>query len=312
MSNTFIKAEKVAAQSLAVLARDVVLPGLVTRESGSDFTGAKNDTVTTRVPAYVEARSRVMRSGTTITVDDLDETSVDVKLDTHVYKAVGITDEEMTLDIANFGEQVSAPVMGSVVRKVEAVLATAMDGATYSTVLNINESDPYATIIKARTALNKVGVPTSDRFLAVGADVEEYLLLSNRISNVDTSGSDAALREAVIGRIGGFLAVSVPGLQPDTFIAAHKSAFVLASQAPVIPDGAGWGASASAGGFALRTLKDYDMTNVRDRYLADVFIGAGVVKDRGTLDGNGVFTPSEDGTAPPILVRAVKATLSGS
>lgn len=312
MSSTYIKAEKVAAQSLAVLARDVVLPGLVTRMSGTDFVGAKNDTVTARVPAYAVARERVMRSATTITVDDLDETSVDVKLDTHVYKAVGITDEEMTLDIVNFGEQVTAPVLGSIVRKVESKLVSVMDAAAYATVLNIDESDPYLTVLKARTALNKAACPTTDRFLAVGADVEEYILASDRMARVDYSGSDSALRDAVIGRIGGFLAVSVPGLAPDTFIAGHRSAFVLGAQAPAIPDGAGWGASASAGGFALRTLKDYDMTNVRDRYLADVFMGVGTTKDSGTLDGSGLFTPDETGAATPILVRAVKATLSGS
>ena len=37
----------------------------------------------------------------TFVIDDLTETSVDVKLDTHVYKAIGVSDEEMTLDIVN-------------------------------------------------------------------------------------------------------------------------------------------------------------------------------------------------------------------
>src|SRR5690349_12712841 len=97
---------------LGVLERDSVLAQFTWRDLQADrFKGAKNDTVTLKVPAYTTARTRTMRSTTAIILDDLTETSVDVKLDTHVYKALRVTDEEMTLDIVNFGEQVTAPAM---------------------------------------------------------------------------------------------------------------------------------------------------------------------------------------------------------
>lgn len=310
MANTIIKAEQVVSTDLAVLDREVVLPGLVWRDAAGDFRGAKNDTKSIRVPAFVTSRKRTMRSGTTITVDEFDETKVDVTLDQHIYKALGVTDENMTLDVVSFVDQVQRPAIGAVVRGVEDELATEMTDATYETELAIDEEDPYLTLVDARTALNDGRVPMTGRFLAVGSSVEAAILKSDRLSKFDQSGSDSALRDASIGRIAGFTAVSVPGLDPAVAIAAHRTAFVLSMQAPLVPDGASWGASASANGMALRVLKDYDVSTVTDRLLTDVFVGTATVKDHGALNENGVFTPDADETA--ILVRAVKLSLATS
>lgn len=316
MANTFVKAEQVVRQMLGVLERDTVLAQFVTRNPGQlDFRGAANDTISLRVPAYTTARTRVMRASTAIVVDDLDETKVDVTLDTHVYKAIGVTDEEMTLDILDFGAQVTAPAMGAVVRQVDDALAVEMSDADYETVLDFDESDPYSTVIDARKALNLASVPFSNRFLAVGANLEALILKSPQLRAVDQSGSSDALREATIGRIGGFTAVSAIGLDPDVAVAGHMSAFILALVAPVVPMGAAWGQTQQFGGMSLRVLRDYDPTNAagpRDRLLTDTFMGTSTVADRGTVDADGKFQPSVDGTATPIVVRAVKISATGS
>lgn len=316
MAVTTIKAEQVIRQMLGVLERDTVLANLVWRGiPDSAFKGAKDDTVSLRVPAYTSARTRVMRSGTPITIDDLDETKVDVTLDTHVYKAIGVSDEELTLDIVDFGEQVTAPAMASIVRKVDDTLAQEMDLAAPEVWVDFDESDPWVGLIDARIALNNANVPPSDRFLALGSNIEAALLKSDRLSHVQLSGSAEALREATIGRIAGFTAVSVPGLNPDVAIAAHRTAFVLSLVAPIVPQGAAWGTTQSFRGMSLRVLRDYDPTGSSgpvDRLLTDTFMGTGTVADRGTVDSDGRFVPSDDGTDDPILVRAVKLTLGGS
>lgn len=315
MANEFVKAEQVAAQMLGVLERELVLAGLVWRDAVPSFRGAKNDTVSIRVPAYTTARTRVMRSGTAIVVDDLAETKVDVTLDTHVYKAIGVSDEEMTLDIVDFGQQITAPAMNAVVRKVEDAMATELGAADPEVTVDLDEDDPYLGLVDARIALNDAGVPASQRFLAVGSSVEAAILKSDRLSKFDQSGSDSALREATIGRIAGFTAVSAPGLDPDVAIASHRTAFVLALVAPVVPQGAAWGETRSYKGMSLRVLRDYDPTGSNgpvDRLLTDTFMGTGIVRDRGTIDANGKFQPTEDGDDDPILVRAVKLELSGS
>jgi len=316
VANSFIKAEQVISQMLGVLERDTVLAGLVWRDPVPSFVGAKGDTVSIRLPSYTSARTRAMRSNTALTIDELDETKVDITLDTHVYKAIGVTDEEMTLDIVDFGQQVTSPAMSSVVRKVDDALAAEMSDATYQHTVAATEDDPYTAIIEARIALNNANVPASNRFLAVGSNVELALLTSDRLSKVDTAGNSDALREAVIGRIGGFTAVSVPGLDPDIAVAGHRTAFVLSLVAPTVPAGASWGERRSYQGMSLRVLRDYDPTPAgggppKDRLLTDTFMGTATTKDRGTIDGDGRFVPTEDGDDSAILVRAVKIDLGG-
>lgn len=100
----FIKATRVVSTALGLLVRELSLPQTVWRDAAGDFRGAKDDTISIRVHAYAPARKRALRSGAGRTKDTLHERKVDVTLDTDVYKDVGITDEELTLDIANFGQ----------------------------------------------------------------------------------------------------------------------------------------------------------------------------------------------------------------
>jgi hypothetical protein len=307
MANAFLKAEQVVRQALGVLEREIVLPTMVWRDAGGNFAGAKGDTISLRVPAYTQARTRVLRGGTPITVDDLGETKVDVTLDTDVYKAVGISDEELTLDIMEFGEQVTRPVVGSVARGVEDAVAAEMSGATYEVTLEVDNTDPYDTLIDARKALNDARVPMSDRGLVVGSSIEARILKSDHLSHADQAGSDTAFREAVIGRIAGFTAISAQGLAPDEGYAFHRSAYVLSMQAPIVPEGATWGESTAFAGLSMRLLRDYDFMNVRDRLLADVFIGTNHVKDAGYFNADGQFQPFTDAIGDPVTITTSAA-----
>lgn len=299
MANNFLKAEQVIRQALGMLKREVVLPNLVTRHAGTDFAGAKNDTISIRVPAYTTSRTRTLRGGRPITVDSLGETKVDLTLDTDVYKAVAITDEELSLDIKDFGEQVTSPVVEAVARGVEDALVAKMVAATYAVTIEVDNTDPYASFVDARKALNDARVPKAGRAVAVGSSIEARLLKSEKFSRVDQSGTDDALREARIGRIAGFDIYNPDGLAPDVGFAFHKSAFALATMAPQVPDGAAWGTTESYAGLAMRVLRDYDFMNVQDRLLADMFVGAATVLDNGYLDANGQFQPSTDDADAP-------------
>jgi hypothetical protein len=312
VANTFIKAEKVVRTALGMLEREITLPALVWRDAGGSFIGSKDDTITLRVPAYATARTRVLRGGRPITVDSLDETKVDITLDTDVYKAVAITDEELTLDIVDFGTQVLTPIVHAVARGVEESLAATMSGATYDLHVTAEEADPYLGIVDARIMLNKANVPVGNRFLAVGSDIEAAILKSDRLSKFDGAGQVAvtALTEAMIGRMAGFTVVSHPALDPDEAIAAHQTAFVLSMQSPTVPDGVTWGTSQSWAGLSMRAIRDYDFINVQDRLLADVFVGSNTVLDRGTLDDGGRFVPSASGSDSPLFVRAVHLTMT--
>ena len=292
MANAFLKAEKIANFSLGVLEREIVLPALVWRDAGGSFRGAAGDTISIRVPARTTARTRTLRQSRgavgsqasegqgIITMDELTETKVDVTLDTAPYSAVPITDEDLTLDIVDFGAQVAEPQVRAVAEAVENAVAAEMTGADYATTITMSTTDPFDSIVDARVALNKQNVPMSERRLVVGADFEGLLLKSDELHQVDKAGSDSALRDAAIGRIAGFNDVVVSNALPSNVgFAFHRTAYVLSMQAPAVPEGATYGASRSAFGLAMRWIRDYDFRNVQDRSLFDTYIGTNHVAD---------------------------------
>ena len=318
MANTYIKATSIAAQALGLLEREIILPGLVWRDAGGSFAHAAGDTISIRVPARTTARTRTLRGargaaseGTgIITMDDLTETKVDVTLDTDVYNAVPITDEELTLDITDFGAQILQPQVRAVAEGVENALVAEMTGAAFPAghTLTLDTTEPYNTVVDARVALNKANVPMSERYLVVGSDMEGVFLKSEHLNRVDQSGTDSALRDATIGRLAGFNAVVVSNALPaDEAYAFHRSAFVLSMVAPNVPDGASFGARRSAYGMGMRWIRDYDFRNVQDRSLLDAYIGTNIVADGpvGDLDGSGSGTDTG-----PTFVRAVKITMA--
>lgn len=288
MANTFIKGTRVVGQALGLLEREIVLPALVWRDAGGSYQGAAGDTISLRVPARTQARTRTLR-GTRptasegngiITLDDLTETKVDVTLDTAVYSAVPITDEELSLDISDFGVQIAEPQVRAVAEGVENAVAAEMTGAAYMTSITLDTVNPYDSVVDARIALNKANVPMTDRFLVVGADMEGIFLKSDELHQADKAGSDSALRDATIGRLAGFSRVVVSNALPSNVgFAFHRTAYVIGMRAPAVPDGATYGSSRSAFGLAMRWIRDYDFRNVQDRSLFDTYIGTNIVAD---------------------------------
>ena len=301
-ANTFQNATRIARTALGTLDLELVLGSTVWRNAEAEFTGGSGYTVNVRVPAKLSATDykdgdgdAFAEHGTALTKAAITEGVVAVTLSSMPYHLAPLTDEDLTLNIDAFESRVLVPQAVAVAEKVESILATAMDAATYATTLNMDETDPWATIVAARKALNAAKVPASDRFLAVGTDIEADILSDpDLLRRVDASGTDSTLREGMIGRLGGFAVVPTAALPADTAIAYHRSAFVLACRAPVVPQGAAAGAAIAQGGYGLRWIRDYDPDYAQDRSFVSTFCGTAVVTDSSSL------------------VRAVKITSSGS
>jgi len=296
-ANTFLKPDVIASTALGLLERELVLGNLVWSDGAFDFAGAKNDTVTIRIPAQLTAREYDWRNDRSaeIVLDNLAEDSISVTLNKDIYSAVSVTDEELTLDIKDFGSQVLSPQVKAVATAIDTGVASMIEGATYATTAAMDPADPYFGIIDARAALNKANVDVGGRKLLIGSDVETALLKSNRISNVANSGSDSALRDATVGRLAGFDLVVSNAIAPGAAYAFVSSAFVLATRAPAIPQGASFGASQSYNGLSMRWIKDYDSARLRDRSIVNIYAGYNVMTDK-------VASAKK-------LVRAVKLTL---
>src|SRR5690242_8686946 len=125
MSSTFLKPTVIVNTALGLLVQSVKLPQLVWRDPvGDRYIGALNDTVSIRLPAFVTANERALRSGTARTKTSLFERKVDVTISNDIYVQTDLPDELLELDIADFGAQVLNPVVAGIGRKISKDLAT--------------------------------------------------------------------------------------------------------------------------------------------------------------------------------------------
>lgn len=291
----FLTPTRIVSAALGLLVRESSLPRTVWRDPVGDFAGALNDTISVRLPAYAPARTRVLRSGTSRTKDTLAERKVDLTLDVDVYKDVGITDEQMGLDIVDFGAQVLNPIAQGIVLKIQSTLAGEMQGATYARTIAFTYSSGNAwtdILLAAREYLNKAHVPMADRYVAVGAGIETEMLSTDLFVSAERSGSTNALEDAVIGRKAGFTIVSAPELGPNEAYAYHRSAYALSMKTPPLPVGV-WGDVISRDGFSMRVVRGFDLDTVEHRTIFDAWLGTAAVTDEGYFDADGVWVPSE-------------------
>jgi hypothetical protein len=315
VANSYLKAEKISATAIGLLQREIVLPALVWTNAAGSFKGAAGDTITMRVPARTQSRSRTLRGarGTAsegngiIQMDELTEHSVDVVLDEAIYSAIPTTDEELTLDISDFAAQILAPQVRAVAEGLENKVAAEMVNATYANTVEIPRAlktdetastvnwDVFRGLARVRKLMNQANIPQNDRIIVVGADMEEAFLNDphlNRYDQSGDSGSGSALRDAMLGRIAGFNQVIVSNAVPAGFgVAYHRSAFVLNLQAPAVPTGVPFGSSQSYQGLAMRYIRDYDFRNVQDRGLVDLYAGTNIIAD-GVVSEVQTLTPS--------------------
>jgi hypothetical protein len=320
VANKFLKPTVIARATVGLLYRELVVAKTLWTDAidPGEFTGAFNDTVTMRVPARRTARKRTLRAGTAIVTDASNEFGVPVKLDTDVYNGAPITDEELTLDITDFATQVLAPQVRAVVDGIEDEAVDVIENATYIAGMEIDPTDAeflvggktdwYLVAARAGKLLDKRNVSEDDRYLLVGADVKEQIITDDRFARFDAIGPEVtdALRRRAIGMIAGFMVVPTTSIDDDVAYAYHRTAFVLATRAPLVPRGATFGqvqqAGARAGaaqfygGISVRWLMDYDFTNTTDRSLVTAWVGTAEVGDP--------ITPTDPNSTSQ-LVRAV-------
>jgi hypothetical protein len=323
VSNTFLKPTVIANTAVGLLYRELVVARTVWTDAVNpgEFVGALDDTVTMRVPARRAARTRVLRAGTAIVNDTSVEFGVPVQLTTDIYNGAPITDEEFTLDIADFGGQILMPQIRAVAEGLETMVVDEIQDATYPAGMQINadatdlvvsgSTDWYLVAARARRLLNDKFVPKSQRTLLVSSSVEEDIITSDRFTRFDSMGADNvdALREGSIGRIAGFNVVPASELDDGQAFAYHRTAFVLAARAPKVPQGVNMGTTRGlaeaqgdvgyVGGISVRWIMDYDYTNTTDRSLVNTWAGTATVVDP-DAPSNPASTKS--------LMRAVKIT----
>ena len=307
MPNTYIKPEKYAALAVGALDRTTVLPQVFTRYDGGNFVGAEDDTVSFKLPGVTQARDYEWRTRTNpIVLDKIGRTKIAIKLDTHTYSAVPITDEELTLDLTSFASEILDPQLTAVIERLEGKVMAGLRAAPFK-VTNLaaaSADDPFKKALAFKKALDKQFTPKGNRKLLVGANVAEWILGSESLQRYDSAAATTAYREATLGRLAGFDIVESARLTDNEFFAVHPSALVLANVAPANPDGAVYSSRQTYKGFGVRVLKDYDPNFLRDRSVVSTFTGISSVNDEYLTDVNGLVL-DVDGN-PQITTKNVR------
>lgn len=287
MAHVFIKPTVVVDTAIKLLQREIILPRLVWLNGIGDFAGKYQDTITIRVPARTVAHRMNLRatgSGRDIVTEDLSENAIPVTLDHRSYHAVGLTDEELTLDIHDFAGQVLNRQIRAVAEDLENGLADTITGAPYGDNgmrVDTAQADLWDAIVDARRKLNDAFIDRSGRVLVVGSAVESAFLKNDGFNRYDSMGEspNSAIRDALIGDVAGLKVIVSDALPHGDAFMFHPTAFIMATRPPAAPRGASFTSAASAEGLAIRWLMDYDYSKTTDRSLVDTFVGYQAVED---------------------------------
>lgn len=350
VSNTFVQARDVVNIGLRLLEKELTIASLFFKTSGIDWSGRINDTVTVRVPQKLSAARKfgtgwrpnqnigptdgstpsssgdgawdaygqdAYGSRPAVRVDSVTETTTTLTIDEFIYKALGVTLEQLTLDIPSFAAQYLPQMVRVVADRIEEKCltqlanthwntgtggATATDyDLTYASTLTVDDAEGDAkAVIKGintlRRALTANFVPLEGRTLIVGTGVEDKLILSDKFQRYDSVGDANALRNATVGRILGNEVVVNASIDPDEMFLLSPQSYLLHTVTPRQPEGAVQSGVASGNGLSLMYVQQYDNLHMEDVVVSSLFAGTNPV-----LDG-----PVDSGTRT--MVRAAHAS----
>ena len=196
MANTFLTPEIVAKEALMVLQSNLVMADLVHRDYSDEFVGV-GDTISVRKPAKFTAKNFTGHTE----AQDITEGSVPVKMDRIRDVTVNVTAKQMTLDIADFSEQVITPAMQAIAQAVdEDLLAAGVEAAGYVKTGNASATD-LSDIADLAKNMDLKKVPVQNRRFVMHPTHKYRYALTDNLSKVSYAGDNATLRDALLGRV---------------------------------------------------------------------------------------------------------------
>ena len=300
--HTIIKAEQFTELGVAGLKSRAWLPPVFQMFPGERFKGALNDTLTFPTQRFTVAGEYEWRTRLQpVQLQRIGTTYATVKLDKHLVQAVPITNEQATMDIKSFGQEIVAPQVRAMIVEQNSQIMSALRAAPLArTDIDATSSDdPYSVAVAAHMALSRAGVPDQGRFWIVGDNVEEWLLRSEKLLD-PARGGNALAQDNVIGRIRGFNVITGSSLVgADEMYFGHKSGLLVANVAPEAPFNVPNSSRVSADGFSLMGTLTYSDAYQSSVSTLSTFMGVSSVNDELQLDEDGL--PVFDENGDPVL-----------
>lgn len=194
MPNTFLTVSKIAALAALDLRDAPSILNSMYRDETSNVTSTCGGTITIRKPNAAVAR-KLVKGGTTVK-DAIVESSMNLKIDEHLYVAREITSEELLMGIESFDSQIVKPAINELVAKAEQYILKKVGLAAGA----IDRSPKtWAELVSALKKLNKNKVPTGKRRGYISPEVEADLMLIDQFSNAASRGNSSTVDTGCIG-----------------------------------------------------------------------------------------------------------------
>lgn len=199
MANTFLTVQEIAREALIRLRENQVMARLVHTDYSNEFSN-RGDTITVRKPAVFTANEFT----SSISTQDVTESSVAVALNKIADVSVAVTSKQMTLNIEDFGSQILDGAMQAIAQKIDTDLHSLYVDIPYYFGTAGTTPDALTDLAGARKILQDNKVPATMRNLVMDTSAEAAFLALDAVVNAEKSGSTAALRDANLGRLMGF------------------------------------------------------------------------------------------------------------
>ena len=252
MANTFITIKNIARQTLPRLVENLVLPELAWSDFNDTFADL-GDTIQVKKPVELEAQDFTI--GSTVTDQDINAGSVDVKLDKIATVDVSINALEAAV---NWSEE---KFRREFIEPAAVALAQKINKAGIDQYINIpnligtagTTPSAMSDFSAARKFLNKAKAPMTDRYAVWDVEADAKFTELSNLFKVNESGWNETLREGQIGSIYGLQNFMTQAIEP------HE----LAGAGTVLVDGAATkGATALHVDGVTTALKPGDMFTI--------------------------------------------------
>jgi hypothetical protein len=202
MANALLTIDQITKEALVVLENSLTFTKGVTRKYDSSFAqeGAKiGDTLRIRKPPRF-----TVRSGATLTTQDVTETSVSLQLSNQKGVDLSLTSKELTLQIDDFSERILRPAIAAIANQID------YDGlALYKDVANTvgtpaTPPTALSTFLNAKVKMADDATPMDGLISAVvGAQVEANLVDAAKGLFHADSELERQYKEGTMGKFGG-------------------------------------------------------------------------------------------------------------
>lgn len=235
MPNSFLTTKNIARQTLPRLIENLVMPNLCYRDFSADF-AKQGDTIRVRKPVVLNAST--FTAGNAVVAQAINETSVDVKLDTIATVDVDIEAAEMATNVDDLNRLVIEPAAVALAQKIneDGLKMYKYFPAIGAAGTTPDGLDDFAAI---RKALNVAKVPLDNRVAIWDPNADAAFTQIGNLVKVSESGSPRALREGEIGRVFGldnYMSQAVQAHTASTLTAGGTSASGVKIKSAVTAD----------------------------------------------------------------------------